>query len=101
VTGWLPLSREALRIGAVIALIRLLVFSCGLYLLGFGDSRQIVGYIMLMLNSIVEISFASALWGRRPGGQLLTAVFIGATSILLGYGWTRLHRTEDNERSES
>jgi len=89
-TARLLMSPAVLRIGAGIALIRLIVFAVGLYLLGFGDSRQIVGYFMLILNSVVELSLASALTGRRPAGQLLTAVFIVATSILLGYGWTRL-----------
>jgi hypothetical protein len=71
-------------------LVRLLVFYTGLSLLGYSDSRQVVGYFMLILNSLVELSFASLLSGKRPGGQLLTAVLIVVTSILLGYGWARL-----------
>lgn len=89
-TGRLQLSPEALRIGAGIALIRLLVFFYGLYLLGFGDSRQVVGYFMLILNSVVELSLASSLVGRRSGGEHLTALFISGSSMLLGYWWTRL-----------
>ena len=90
--GRLQLSPDVLRIGAGIAFIRLLVFFCGLYLVGnFADSRQIVGYFMLVLSSIVEVSFASMLVGRREAaGQFLTALFIVMTSILLGYWWTRL-----------
>jgi hypothetical protein len=62
-----------------------------LYLIGnFADSRQIVGYFVLILNSIVELSLASLLIGKRDGaGQLLTALFIVVTSILLGHWWTR------------
>jgi hypothetical protein len=85
----LPLS---LRIGVAIAVVRLLVFACGLYLIGnFADSRQIVGYFMLILNSVVELSLASLLVGKREApGQFLTALFIVVTSLLLGYWWTRL-----------
>lgn len=89
-TAPLSMSSTALRVGAGIALIRLVVFAVGLYLLGFGDSRQVVGYFMLILNSLVELQLASSLTGRRPAGQLLTAAFIVVTSILLGYGWARL-----------
>jgi len=44
---------------------------------------------MLILNSVVEISLASSLVGRR-GGEHLTALFIAVSSILLGYGWAKL-----------
>lgn len=90
------LSATALFVGAEIAVVRLLVFYCAWSLFdGHADWRQGLGYLLLILNALVELGLAAALSGGRPGPPLLVAALIAVTSVLLGFAWAwlrfRLH----------
>ena len=81
----------AFRGGVGIALVRLVVFYSGLSLFnGYADGRQVLGYALLILNSLVELGLAAALSGARPGPPILVAALIGLTSVLLGFVWAWL-----------
>ena len=84
------LSVTALRVGAGIALVRLAVLYGAMSLYGYADERQGLGYVLLILNSVVELALAVALSGGRPGSTLLIAALIGLTSFLLGFAWAWL-----------
>ena len=84
------LSATALRRGAAIAGVRLVVFYCGVWLLGYSDERQVLGYAFLILNSVVELGLAKSLSGAWTGALLLIAALIVLTSVLLGFAWAWL-----------
>jgi hypothetical protein len=82
------LAATGLRVGGLIALARLGLFWGGLALYtGHADWRQVGGYALLVLNSVVELTLAASWSGRRPGPPLLVAGLIVLTSAVLGFAW--------------
>jgi hypothetical protein len=80
--------RRTVLVVGVIAALRLGVFWIALTLTGeYADWRQILGYWLLMLNSIVELSMASAVTHHHLVGSLLTSGLIVLTSALLARAW--------------
>lgn len=85
------LSKTAIRVVALVAVVRLSIFSTGLALYtGHSDWRQTVGYVLLIVNSVVELAIAAALTGTRTGTPLLVAGLIVLTSAAIGWGWAWL-----------
>ena len=85
------LAATGLRVGGLIALARLSLFWGGLALYaGHADWRQVGGYALLILNSVVELTLAASWSGRHPGPPLLVAGLIVLTSALLGFAWAWL-----------
>ena len=85
------LAQTAVRVGAVISAARLGAFGVGLALYtGYGDWRQVVGYVLLIVNSVVELAITAALTGSRTGSPLLTAGLIVLTSVALAWAWAWL-----------
>ena len=78
--------------GALIAAVRLMVFWAALGLSArYSDWRQVLGYLLLMVNSIVEIGITS-IWTRDSSvGSVVATCLIVATSGVLGWVWTRRH----------
>jgi len=82
------LAARGLRVGGLIALARLGLFWAGLALYtGHADWRQVGGYVLLVLNSVVELTLAAFWTGRHPGPPLLVAGLIVLTSAVLGFAW--------------
>ena len=82
------LAATGLRVGGLIALARLGLFWAGLALYtGHADWRQVGGYVLLVLNSVVELTLAAFWTGRHPGPPLLVAGLIVLTSAVLGFAW--------------
>ncbi|PYR45204.1 MAG: hypothetical protein DMF89_25785 [Acidobacteria bacterium] len=66
----------------------------GLALLtGYADLRQTFGYVLLILNSLVELGIASVWNGHRPGSALMVSALIMLTSAGLGCVWAWIHPT--------
>ena len=85
------LSKTAVRAAAFLSVARLTVFWSGLALYtGQSDWRQTVGYLLLIVNSVVELAITAALTGKRSGSSLLVAAFIVLTSAALGWAWAWL-----------
>lgn len=82
------LSTTGVRAAALIALMRLSLFWGGLVLYtGHADWRQVAGYALLVLNAVVEMALAEALFRRQPASPLLVAGLILVTSLALGFAW--------------
>lgn len=82
------LAKTAIRVGGLIAVIRLSVFWTALALYtGHSDWRQSVGYVLLIVNSVAEYAMAAALTGNRSGSSLLVAGLIVLTSSAIGLAW--------------
>lgn len=82
------LAATGLRVGGLIALARLGLFWSGLALYtGHADWRQVGGYALLILGSVVELGLAASWSGSHPGPPLLVAVLIVLTSAMLGFAW--------------
>ena len=86
-------SATALRLGAGIAVVRIVIFYGAWSSLGYPDERQAFGYVLIILNSLVELSVGTALYGTRARGlgpPVLVAVLIGLTSVLVAFAWAWL-----------
>ena len=84
-------AQTAVQVGAIITAVRLGVFWVGFALYtGHGDWRQVVGYVLLIVNSVVELALTAALTGSRTGSPLLTAGLIVLTSVALAWAWAWL-----------
>jgi len=82
------LAATGLRVGGLIALVRLSLLWGGLALYtGHADWRQGVGYALLIPNSVVELALAASWSGRHPGPPLLVAGLIVLTSTVPGFAW--------------
>ena len=82
------LSTTGVQAAALIALVRLSLFWGALVLYtGHADGRQVAGYVLLILNAVVEMALAGALSRRQPGPSLLVAGLILVTSLALGFAW--------------
>jgi len=82
------LAATGLRVGGLIALARLGLFWGGLALYtGHAGWRQVGGYALLILNSVVELTLAASWSGRHRGPPLLVAGLIVLTSAVLGFAW--------------
>lgn len=80
--------KTAVRVGGIISVVRLCVFWGGLTLYTcYSDWRQIAGYALLIVNSVVELAIAAACAGNRFGSSLLVAGLIVLTSAALGWAW--------------
>src|ERR1043166_8081855 len=78
-------------VGVVISAIRLGLFWIGLTLSArFADWRQIFGYAILLLNSLVELSIASVFTRDSTAGAWLTSLLIVLTTTSLVRCWVRL-----------
>src|ERR1043166_3202925 len=82
--------RSVAAIVVVISAIRLGLFWIGLTLSAqFADWRQIFGYAILMLNSLVELSIASVFTRDSTAGAWLTSLLIVLTTTSLVRWWVR------------
>ncbi len=82
------LSKTAVRVAALLSVVRLSIFWTGLALYtGHGDWRQTVGYALLIVNSVVELAIAAAWTGKQSGTSLLVAGLIVLTSAAIGWAW--------------
>jgi hypothetical protein len=82
--------QTTVRVGVFVAVVRLGLFWGGLALYtGNSDGRQLVGYVLLIVNSVAELGIAAAFSGNRPGPPLLVAGLILLTSFALGWAWAR------------
>jgi hypothetical protein len=97
------LTKNAVRVGAIISVVRLGLFWGGFALYNsHHDWRQTVGYALLILNSVAELAIAGALSGKRSGPSLLVATLIVLTSAALGLAlaWIRARlASRDGPRS--
>jgi hypothetical protein len=81
------LTTTIVRVGGLIALIRLGLFWGGLALYTGPDGwGQVVGYGLLIGNAFVELAIAAS-WFGGPGPPLLVAALIALTSVMLGFVW--------------
>ena len=81
-------TRTAVRVSGVIAVVRVGLFWGALVLYtGNSDWRQAAGYVVLILNSVVELAIAAAVTGHHPGPSLLVAGLIVLTSAIVGWMW--------------
>jgi hypothetical protein len=71
--------KTAVRASSFIAVVRLGLFWSGMALLGYPDWRQVVGYELLVLTSLVELGFA--------GSLVLGSALVVLTSAVLGWAW--------------
>ena len=85
------MSKTAVRAAVFLSVARLTIFWASLALYtGHSDWRQTVGYVLLIVNSVVELAIAAALTGKQSGSSLLVAVLIVLTSVALGWVWVWL-----------
>jgi hypothetical protein len=93
----------AIRAAVVISVVRLGVFSAASSLMHYADGRQVVGYFLLILNSIVELSIASPIvqWSIASGipkqsavGLLLPSALIVITSAALGLAYAAVRHQQ-------
>ena len=62
------IAATGLQVGGLVALVRVGVFWAAFWLYtGHADWRQVVGYAVLILDSILELTLAASLAGSRPG----------------------------------
>jgi hypothetical protein len=82
------MSTTGVQAAALIALVRLSLFWGALVLYtGHADWRQVAGYMLLILNAVVEMALAGALSRKQPGPPVLVAGLILVTSLALGFAW--------------
>lgn len=83
--------RTAVLVGSGIAIVRLSLFGAGLGLYAReGQPQQVVaGYVLLILNSPIEIQIATTLTrgAREPSWPLLVSALIVLTSGAGGWVW--------------
>jgi hypothetical protein len=88
-------AMTAIRASGWIALVRvgLYVAAMGLFV-GHADWRQIAGYVLLLVNSAVELAIVSALVGRPApaGASVAVGGLIVVTSAVLGLAWAWIRR---------
>lgn len=81
------LTTTIVRVGGLLALIRLGLFWGGLALYTGPDGwGQSVGYGLLTGNAVVEFAIAAS-WFGGPAPPLLVAAWIALTSVMLGFVW--------------
>jgi hypothetical protein len=90
-----PLLGTTLRVGSSLAVIRI-AFYFAISLFNYSDQRQVYGYLLMLVDALVELGAATALIGRQPGSVHLAAALIVPTSPLLGFAWARIRSQPPN-----
>lgn len=94
-------TRAALLRGAGIVVVRAGLFWTALALYGRADYWQVVGYVLLSTNTLLETALAASL---RPSGSffaLLVVLLLIPTSFGLAFPWALLQRRRADRRADS
>ena len=93
------MATTGLQVGGLVVLMRVGLFWAALWLYsGHADWRQVVGYAVLILDSVLELTIAASLSGSRPAPPLFTTALIVLTSLALGFAWAWLRARPTSKR---
>jgi hypothetical protein len=77
---------SALKIGAVIAVVRLTAYGVGAFMMRQADIRQVIGYFLLLVSALPELAIlAPVRQGPFEAYVAMTVMLIAMTSF--GIGW--------------
>jgi hypothetical protein len=98
--GWPrnPYLQTSIRLGVMIAAVRLVLLWAGLLLWASSNWRQILGYWLLTVNAVFELLLVREWRHDRVEWVVALSLLVAGTSLLLAFGWAGLKRLSGAQR---